>query len=83
LPLVARLCAGSGAPAEQRHADHIHPSIRRNDRALLDDAPAATVLGDALRANATITSLTLDDKRLWSDRAAAVALLGALIGGAA
>jgi hypothetical protein len=44
------------------------------------DAPAATLLGDALRANATLTSLTLRGTRLWADHAAAAALLGALTG---
>jgi hypothetical protein len=53
--------------------------IQNNGRTLLD-APAAALLGDALRANATLTSLTLHATQLWSDHAAAGALLGALTG---
>jgi hypothetical protein len=44
------------------------------------DAPAAVLLGDALRANATLTSLTLNQTRLWSDHVAAAALLDAVTG---
>jgi hypothetical protein len=44
------------------------------------DAPAALLLGDALRANTTLTSLTLNHARLWSDRAAVGPLLCALTG---
>jgi hypothetical protein len=70
-PALARLL-GSGTLTELniRHAA---------DDALLD-APAAVLLGDALRANATLTSLTLYGTRLWSSHAAAAALLGALTG---
>jgi hypothetical protein len=52
----------------------------QNDGHALLDAPAAALLGDALRANATLTSLTLYHTQLWSDRAAAAALLSALAG---
>jgi hypothetical protein len=44
------------------------------------DAPAAAVLAAALRANATLTSLSLADVGVWRDAAAAAALLGALTG---
>ncbi len=52
----------------------------QNDGRALGDAPAAALLGDALRANATLTSLTLERTQLWADHAAAAALLGALTG---
>jgi hypothetical protein len=42
------------------------------------DAPAALLLGDALRTNAKLTSLTLHSTELWNDHAAASTLLGAL-----
>jgi hypothetical protein len=51
-----------------------------NDGRVLLDAPSAMHLADALRANATLTSLTLHQMQLWSDRAVAAALLGALTG---
>jgi hypothetical protein len=44
------------------------------------DAPSATLLADALRANATLTALTLSRARVWSNTAAAAALLDALTG---
>ncbi len=47
-------------------------------RPLLLDAPAAALLGSALRANATLTSLTLWAVQLWRDPGAGAALLGAL-----
>jgi hypothetical protein len=46
--------------------------------AALLDAPAATLLAGALRANATLASLRLWSMQLWDDAAAAVTLLGAL-----
>jgi hypothetical protein len=69
-PALARLL-GSGTLTEL--------AIMHDNRTLWD-APAATLLGDALRANATLTSLLLDRTRLWSDHAAAAALLGAMTG---
>jgi hypothetical protein len=42
------------------------------------DAPSATLLSDALRANATLTELVLHTVGLWLDPSAAVALLSAL-----
>jgi hypothetical protein len=44
------------------------------------DAPGAALLGAALRANTTLTSLTLHCSRLWSNGAAVDVLLGALTG---
>jgi hypothetical protein len=44
------------------------------------DAPAAVLLGGALRANATLTSLTLSGVMILSNHAAAAAMLGALTG---
>jgi hypothetical protein len=44
------------------------------------DAPAARVLAAALRANSTLTSLTLNDVGVFDDAAAAAELLGALTG---
>jgi hypothetical protein len=54
-------------------------NIQNGYRALWD-APAAALLGDALRANTTLTTLALCETRLWSDHDAAAALLGALLG---
>jgi hypothetical protein len=54
-------------------------TIQNNYVALLD-APAAALLGDALRANPMLTSLALHGTELWSDPAAATVLLGALTG---
>jgi hypothetical protein len=44
------------------------------------DAPAATLLGNALRANRTLASLSLIRAQLWHDAAAGATLLGALVG---
>jgi hypothetical protein len=44
------------------------------------DAPAARVLAAALRANSTLTSLTLDNAGVFDDAAAGAELLGALTG---
>jgi hypothetical protein len=70
VPALARLLS-SGTLSEL--------SLHNTALALLD-APAALLLGDALRANTTLTSLTLNYARLWNDRAAAAALLSALTG---
>jgi hypothetical protein len=51
-----------------------------NEHPVLLDAPAAELLGDALRANATLTALTLRGMCLWNDMAAVGALLRALTG---
>jgi hypothetical protein len=48
------------------------------EEAPLLDAPSAALLGGALRANATLTSLSLDWVRLWEHADSAAALLGAL-----
>ncbi len=57
-PALARLLRG-GTLAEL--------VVFHNCRPLLD-APSAALLGDALRASATLTSLTLHATQLWSDR---------------
>jgi hypothetical protein len=44
------------------------------------DAPAATLLSNALRLNSTLTDLALVDLDMWREPAAGTALLGALIG---
>jgi hypothetical protein len=51
-----------------------------NDDMQLLDAPAAALMGDALRANSTLSTLTLVSSNLFADPAAAAALLGALTG---
>jgi hypothetical protein len=48
-------------------------------RGQLLDAPSAALLGDALRANSTLTCLSLHGN-FWRNRGAGVALLGALTG---
>jgi hypothetical protein len=52
--------------------------LRRAEQLL--DTPAARVLAAALRANSTLTSLTLDNAGVWHDPDAAAELLGALHG---
>jgi hypothetical protein len=47
---------------------------------LLTDLPAAELLAGALRRNTTLTALTLRAARLWTNREASAALLGALTG---
>jgi hypothetical protein len=42
------------------------------------DEPAATLLANALRANTSLTALTLHSIQLWRDAAAAAELMGAL-----
>jgi hypothetical protein len=48
------------------------------ESSLLLDEPAAVLLGNALRANTTLTSVTFKRISLFGDAAAAAALLGAL-----
>jgi hypothetical protein len=67
-PALARLLGGGGVTT-------LH--IRGGDEQLLDE-PAAVLLGGALRANTTLTSLVVDQVRMWEDSAAGVALLNAL-----
>jgi hypothetical protein len=50
----------------------------QGEPARLLDEPAAVPLGNALRANTTLTSVTLNHFFLFDDAAAATALLGAL-----
>jgi hypothetical protein len=67
-PALARLLGGGALTTLDIHAGGIR---------LLDE-PAAVVLGAALRANTTLTSLVLNDVLLWQVPAAGVALLNAL-----
>jgi hypothetical protein len=43
------------------------------------DAPAATLLADALRANTSLTALLLSGIELWRDAAAVAEIMGALV----
>jgi hypothetical protein len=67
-PALARLLSG-GALTEL--------AVEEMGQQLLD-APAAALLGDALRANATLTKLSLTNLDLWHDPDAAATLLSAL-----
>jgi hypothetical protein len=69
-PALARLLGGSALT---------ELTIIDNGVQLLDTR-AAALLGDAFRANSTLTQLTLYGINLWADAAAAAALLGALTG---
>jgi hypothetical protein len=71
-PALARLLGGSALTTLV-----IYASDDPDDQLL--DEPAAVLLGDALRANTTLTSLVLDDVCLWQEPAAGVALLNALM----
>jgi hypothetical protein len=68
VPALARLCGGSGLRALR---------ICCSGERLLDE-PAAVLLGNALRANTTLTSVTFRFMGIFSNDAAAAALLGAL-----
>jgi hypothetical protein len=70
-PALARLLGG-GVLTELR--------IWNDRQRHLLDAPAAALLADALRANSTLTTLHLAGFRLWRDKEAMTALLGALVG---
>jgi hypothetical protein len=65
---LARVLGGTALTTLNIYADGVQ---------LLDE-PAAVLLGNALRANTTLTSLTLFNARLWQVPAAGVALLNAL-----
>jgi hypothetical protein len=67
-PALARLLGGGVASL----------SVWEALQATLLDAPAATLLAGALRANRTLTALQLVELNLWRDADAAVTLLGAL-----
>jgi hypothetical protein len=54
--------------------------ISGTDGAQLLDGPSAALLGDAVHANSTLTSLSLDAAGLWRNPDAAAALLLALTG---
>ncbi len=68
---LARLLACGGALREL--------TLSNCGRELLNE-PTAALLGDALRRNATLASLTLCSASLWSNAAAATSLLRALTG---
>jgi hypothetical protein len=72
-PALARLLGG-GAIAQL----HLWGHGDAADAASLLDAPAATLLAGALRANSTLTSLQLSHVNLWRDAEASATLLGAL-----
>jgi hypothetical protein len=67
-PALARLLGGSALTALEIHG--------ANEQLL--DEPAAVLLGAALRANTTLTSLLVYSARLWQEPAAGVALLNAV-----
>jgi hypothetical protein len=69
-PALARLLGGSA----------LTELYIANAGVQLLDAPAAALLGDALRANTTLAQLTAHNINLYVDAAAAVTLLGALAG---
>jgi hypothetical protein len=72
VPALVRLLAGNTLT-------RLAISSSRRVQLLLDE-PAATLLGDVLRANTSLTSLKLTSLRLWRSSAAAVTLLAALVG---
>ncbi len=68
-PALARLLADSALATLVVHGEQ---------RRLMDEEPTAVLLGNALRLNTTLTSVTFKDDRLFIDVAAAAALVGAL-----
>jgi hypothetical protein len=72
-PALARLL-GSGKLTE------LQISYQEHQQERLLDVPAAALLGAALRANKTLTSLSLPNVGLWHDENAAAVLLSALTG---
>jgi hypothetical protein len=73
-----RISASTSVPALARLLGGDALTTLTLDVAKFSDAPGAPVLAAALRANSTLTSLTLDDARLFRDAAVAAELLGAL-----
>jgi Ran GTPase-activating protein (RanGAP) involved in mRNA processing and transport len=67
-PALARLVGGSA----------LRSVVFFGERTRLLDEPAAVLLGNALRANTTLTSLAVQFVDLFNDTVAAAALLGAL-----
>jgi hypothetical protein len=67
-PTLGRLLSSDALTELQLH----------NEGAQLLDAPAAALLGEALRDNNTLTSLTITSAALWDDMPAAAVLLGLL-----
>jgi hypothetical protein len=79
---IARGLSAMCAPALARLLDSAALTelyISAEGAGQLLDAPAAALLGAALRANTTLTSLSLVNVGLWRDPAAAATLLGALV----
>jgi Leucine-rich repeat (LRR) protein len=70
VPALARLLGG-----DTLSELHINNAFEQ----LLDE-PAATLLANALRANTSLTALTLHTINLWHDAAAATEFMGALTG---
>jgi hypothetical protein len=69
-PALARLCASS--TLTELGLD--------GDGAVLEDVATGLVVADALRANTTLTELSLERLGMWRDPAVGTALLGALTG---
>ncbi len=69
-PALARLLGGNA----------LRTLVVEGEPSHLLDEPAALLLGNALRANTTVTSATFTYVRLFDEPAAAAALLGALTG---
>jgi hypothetical protein len=70
-PALVRLLGGNALT-------DLHIYNAASDLALLDAPPAAAQLGDALRANTSLTALSLQAIDLWGDPAVVQALLPAL-----
>jgi hypothetical protein len=70
LPALVRLCGSST----------LVDLCLEHDAAVLPDVPAALALGNALRANTSLTELGLANFGMWRDPAVGAALLGALTG---
>jgi hypothetical protein len=69
-PALARLLGGD--TLTELHIDNAFEQLL--------DEPAAALLANALRANTSLTALTLEDVQLWRDAAAAAELMGVLTG---
>jgi hypothetical protein len=76
VPALARLLSSS--TLTELHVSNENVDEWDDDEPLLN-APGAQMVSDALRANHTLTSLELVCLDLWSNHAAATALLGALM----
>jgi hypothetical protein len=67
-PALARLCASST----------LTELGVGGDGAVLEDMPTVLVIADALRANTSLTDLSLENLGIWRDPAVGTALMGAL-----